>query len=161
MMLVAGNNVWLRKRASSPSPGMALVRVLNTSVFFGLPIASVALLWANRLIPADLPARAGFEAGCFVAAWLAVALLACATRHAQPLQGRLLMGVLGLLASGLPLVNYLTTSQGHLLVTLTQAPALAAVDLVLLASGAIFLWRAGRARPAAQRPLTNAQEKLA
>ena len=161
MMLVAGNNVWLRKRASSPSPGMALVRVLNTSVFFGLPIASVALLWANRLIPADLPARAGFEAGCFVAAWLAVALLACATRHAQPLQGRLLMGVLGLLASGLPLVNYLTTSHGHLLVTLTQAPALAAVDLVLLASGAIFLWRAGRARPAAQRPLTNAQEKLA
>ena len=90
---------------------MALVRVLNTSVFFGLPIASVALLWANRLIPADLPARASVEAGCFIAAWLAIALVALVTRHARPAQTRVLTGVLGLLALGLPVVNYFTTCQ--------------------------------------------------
>ena len=159
MMLVAGNNVWLRKRASSPSPGMALVRVLNTSVFFGLPIASVALLWANRLIPADLPARASVEAGCFIAAWLMVALVALVTRHARPAQTRVLTGVLGLLALGLPVVNYFTTSHGHLLMTPRHAPTLAAVDLVLLAMGIICVWRAGKGRSAAVSPLpTSSQE---
>ncbi|SDR76321.1 PepSY-associated TM region [Halopseudomonas litoralis] len=35
MMLVAGNNVWLRKRANRQTSGLSVVRALNTAVFFG------------------------------------------------------------------------------------------------------------------------------
>ena len=38
--------------------------------------------------------------------------------------------------------DYLTTANGHLLVTLRQAPALAAVDLTLSVIGVICAWRA-------------------
>lgn len=141
MMLIAGNNVWLRKRANRQTSGLSVVRALNTAVFFGLPIASIALLWANRLIPADMTSRASAEGWSFVGAWLAVTGFALLFRKSAAAQTRTLFALLGLLALGLPLVNGLTTSHGHLLATLGHEPALAAVDMVMLLTGVICIWR--------------------
>src|SRR5690606_20087326 len=131
MMLIAGNNVWLRKRASRQLAGLGVVRALNTAVLFGLPIASVTLLWANRLIPADLASRAAVEGWSFAVAWLAVAAFALISQRQPVRQARMLFALLGLLALALPVVNFLTTTEGHLLATISQTPALAAVDLTV------------------------------
>lgn len=135
-LLVGGIQVWLRKREARGGDGIEVVRALNGAVFAGLPLASLALLWGNRLIPAGLAERASAEAWVFVGSWLLVALWAVLARR-QP--RRLLVQQLALgavLASGLPLLNGLTSAQGHLLASLPRGDwALAGVDLFLLAGG--------------------------
>ncbi|PRB77530.1 PepSY domain-containing protein [Pseudomonas sp. MYb185] len=159
MMLVAGNNVWLRKRAKRQSPGLTLVRALNTAVFFGLPIASLALLWGNRFIPSELTSRTTAEAWSFAGAWLLVTLFALLTHRQPTRQTRTLFAVLGLLGLGLPLVNYLTTTDGHLLATINHAPMLAAVDLVMLLTGGLCSWRAVKASsPTADKGIAGGQD---
>ncbi len=114
-MLVGGLQVWIAKREARGGAGVALVRELNGAVFVGLPLASLALLWGNRLIPATLAERASYEAGVFVASWLLVALWAVLGRR-QPrrlLSRQLALGAL--LALGLPLLNGLSSEHGHLL----------------------------------------------
>lgn len=137
-MLVGGLQVWIAKREARGGAGVALVRALNGAVFVGLPLASLALLWGNRLIPATLAERASYEAGVFVASWLLVALWAVLGRR-QPrrlLSRQLALGAL--LALGLPLLNGLSSEHGHLLATLARGDwALAGVDLGLLAAGVI------------------------
>jgi uncharacterized iron-regulated membrane protein len=137
-MLVGGLQVWIAKREARGGAGVALVRALNGAVFVGLPLASLALLWGNRLIPATLAERASYEAGVFVASWLLVALWAVLGRR-QP--RRLLsqqLALAALLALGLPLLNGLSSEHGHLLATLARGDwALAGVDLGLLAAGVI------------------------
>ena len=39
-------------------------------------LASLALLWGNRLLPESLPARGSWEAWVFVASWLLLAVWA-------------------------------------------------------------------------------------
>lgn len=155
MMLIAGNHVWLRKRSQRQTTGLGVIRALNTAVFFGLPIASLALLWANRLIPADLASRASAEAWSFVGAWLLISLFTLlASRHGS-LQTRLLFAILALLALGLPVVNYFTTSEGHLPASIAHSPALAAVDLTLLLTGIVCGWRALKRSPAPANPTVS------
>src|SRR5690606_12543699 len=121
MMLVAGNTVWLRKRAARQTPGLHLVQALNTAVFFGLPVASLVLLWANR---------------------------AALVSSRQPLaRARALLGVMAALALGLPLVNFLAAPYSHLLVTFGTAPELALVDLTLLICGVLLAVAVARYRP--------------
>ncbi|MBB1520072.1 PepSY-associated TM helix domain-containing protein [Aquipseudomonas guryensis] len=144
-MLVGGLQVWLAKREARGGAGIGLVRALNGAVFAGLPLASLALLWGNRLIPADLAERATAEGWVFVGSWLLLALWAVVQRN-QPrrlLSQQLALGAV--LALGLPLVNVLTTSHGGLPSSLLRGDwALAGIDLFLLFSGllcALFAWR--------------------
>lgn len=144
-MLVAGLQVWLNKREARGDAGIGLVRALNGAVFAGLPLASLALLWGNRLIPDNLTERASAEGWVFVGSWLLV-LLWSAVRRNQPrslLSQQLALGAL--LALGLPLLNALTTTHGSLLSSLPRGDwALAGIDLFLLFSGvlcAFFAWR--------------------
>lgn len=64
-----------RKRQTAEGrAGIWLYRVaepLNMAVVAGLSLSCIALLWANRLLPAGLEARAGWEVGVFFAVWLA------------------------------------------------------------------------------------------
>lgn len=46
----------------------------NVGAVAGLLLACIALLWANRLLPADMPLRAPAELGCFLAVWIAAIL---------------------------------------------------------------------------------------
>lgn len=158
MMLVAGNTVWLRKRAARQTPGLHLVQALNTAVFFGLPVASLVLLWANRLIPAELEHRASVEAWSFVLAWLAVTLATLVSSRQPLARARALLGVMAALALGLPLVNFLTAPHSHLLVTFGTAPELALVDLTLLICGVLLAVAMARYRPRQPVPAARKTE---
>nr|WP_238996044.1 PepSY-associated TM helix domain-containing protein [Azotobacter chroococcum] len=48
---------------------LRLVETLNVGAVAGLMLGCIALLWAARLLPADLPGRAGWEARLFFAVW--------------------------------------------------------------------------------------------
>lgn len=139
-MLVAGTSVWLRKREARQTKGLQIVRALNGAVFYGMPIASLMLLWANRLLPDSMDARASAEAWSFALGWLAVTGLAVLRRN-HPVQLRRQMLVsLALLALGLPLLNAITT-EAHLVASLAQGDgALAAMDITLLAIGVMCAW---------------------
>ena len=150
-MLIAGSAVWLRKREARQSKGLSVVRALNGAVYFGLPIASLVLLWANRLLPDDMPSRAATEAWCFALSWVAVAAFAV-LRASHPTQlQRQLFCLMAVLALGLPALGGLFTPNGHVLASLGRGDAaLAGIDLVLLGTGVLCAWRAC-ARPAEQR----------
>lgn len=151
-MLVAGTSVWLRKREERQVRGLSIVRALNGAVFFGLPIASLALLWANRLLPDSLAERASVEAWCFWLSWLAIAGLACAGRNQIVQTPRRLFALLAVLAIGLPLVGFLTAPEGHVLAALVRGDLLlAGVDIVLLIAGLMCAWRSIR-RPTVKSP---------
>ena len=146
-MLVGGLQVWIAKRAEQGGRSLDWVRVLNASVFAGLPLASLALLWANRLVPLGIEERALVEGWVFVGAWLLATLWAGVNRRdgRRLLRQQLSLGAL--LALGLPPLNALTTD-GHLVASLTRGDwALASVDLFLLIAGAICAlcaWRMKR-----------------
>lgn len=164
-MLVAGTGVWLRKREGRQVRGIEIVRALNGAVFFGMPIASLAMLWANRLLPDTLAERGAAEAWCFSLAWLAVAVLAYLSRR-QPLGlSRRLSALLAILALGLPLLNGLTSPEGHLLASLARRDLmLAGVDAALLLVGSLCAWNSLRSprtvKPAREetRAATRQQE---
>ncbi len=143
-MLVAGLQVWLRKREARGGYGIGLVRGLNGAVIGGLPIASLGLLYGNRLLPAGMAERASAETWVFVGVWLLVAAWAVLRRNSGKVARDALLAV-ALLACGLPLLNALMTPQGSLLVTLAQRDwDMAGIDLVLLGTGVLcgFLaWR--------------------
>lgn len=152
-LMVAGVKVWVAKREARGGAGIGLVRALNGALFVGLPLASLALLWGNRLIPLGMAERASAEAWLFVGAWSLLALWAVLGRR-QPrrlLSQQLALGAL--LALGLPLLNGLTTAHGHLLASLARGDwALAGIDLFLLLAGlcaALAAWRLARPAPLA------------
>lgn len=140
-MLVAGTSVWLRKREGRQLKGLQIVRALNGAVFFGMPIASLALLWANRLLPDTLETRAAAEGWCFALSWLAIAGFAVLRRNHPVQMTRQLLGLLAVLAIGLPVLNGFTTADGHLLASLANGDGvLAAIDMCLLVVGAACAW---------------------
>lgn len=148
-MVVGGLQVWLTKREARGSRGIGLVRALNGAVVGGLPIASLALLCGNRLLPADLAARASAEAYVFVGAWLLVALWAVLRRNSGQV-ARDLLAVFALLALGVPLLNAFTGGQASLLASVARGDwALAGIDLSLLGCGllcAALAWRRSQPR---------------
>lgn len=162
-MLVGGLKVWLAKREQRGDRSVVWVRALNASVFAGLPLASLALLWGNRLIPSSFAERAVAEGWVFVGAWLLMVLWAVLRRrHSRRLlRGQLMLGAV--LALGLPLINGLT-SNGHLIATVGRGDwALASVDLFMIVVGlicAISAWRLNAAPvpTVARGRTTRAQE---
>jgi hypothetical protein len=107
-------------------------------------IATGALLIANRLLPAELPARGDWQERMFWLAWLLAALHA-AWRTAPVRQARLApawaeqcigIAVVAVLAV---LLNWITTGD-HLLRTIGQGYwPVASIDLVLLVSAGLAL----------------------
>ena len=85
MMIFGGLQVWLAKREARGSLGVGLVRALNLAVCGGLPLASLALLWGNRLLPTQLAGRDTWEIRVFCASWALVALWAIVRRNSGTL----------------------------------------------------------------------------
>jgi len=85
------------------------VEALNVAAVAGLCIACVGFLYANRLLPADLPGRAAWEIRAFLALWL-LAPLHAACRPAERAWTEQL-GAAALLCVALPLLNLATTGQ--------------------------------------------------
>jgi uncharacterized iron-regulated membrane protein len=151
-MVATGLVLWVvKRRVRAPGWGVRIAGVLNVATIAGLPCAMLALLWANRLLPVDLPQRDVWEFRSYFGVW-SFGLL-CAVLCPSRLAWRFLFGLAALLSAGLPVLNALTTNV-HLGVTLRQGDwALAGVDLTVAALApafALLAWRAGRS-PAAQR----------
>ena len=146
-MVATGLILWLAKRRqkgarASPtslpdaSPSLRLVNALNIATIAGLPLATAAYFWANRLLSADLPTRAAWEVRAFFIAWLA----ACAwTLIARRNRWRDLLGASALLLMGLPLLNAFTAS--HLIATMAQGDGVrAGFEMVCIGGGAVLGW---------------------
>ncbi|WP_031763126.1 PepSY domain-containing protein, partial [Pseudomonas aeruginosa] len=161
MMIFGGLQVWLAKREVRGSRGVGLVRALNLAVCGGLPLASLALLWGNRLLPTQLAGRDTWEIRVFCASWALVALWAIVRRNSGTL-GRTQLRLAAVLALGLPLLGLLRSPEGNLLASLQRGDwVLAGVDLSLLGLGLLCAWLGWRRRQASSKPVRrrlNVQE---
>ncbi|MEN5397228.1 PepSY-associated TM helix domain-containing protein [Achromobacter xylosoxidans] len=127
------------------------VEALNVAALGGIALASIAYLYANRLIPASWAERDTWEIRLFFAAWAGSLIHARwrAPRRAWIEQ----LGLAALLCLALPLLNWATTGQ-HLWAYARLADGqLLAVELTALAFGlalayaASALWRKARDAP--------------
>ncbi len=147
VMVGSGLILWVVKRRSQrsradngrdgPEPfGHRLVDRLNIGVVAGLPLAVAAYFWANRLLPAGLEERAGWEIGVFFLAW-AAALLHAPLRPSRRAWAEQLWAGAALYAL-LPLLNA-ATAAGHLGNSLPAGNwLLAGFDLTALAVGLLL-----------------------
>ena len=172
VMLATATQVWIKKRsrqagAAGLRSGYGLVKILNVAVIAGMPVASAALLWANRLLPYDLPDRANLEAESFCASWLLAAVWG-ALRLQRGKPWRDLFAVTAVLLLALPLMNALTQPRSSLLASVADRDwVLVGVDVTSFVLGLGFAWlgwlstctrqRAETRQRAAALSLTQAQ----
>lgn len=153
-----------RQHAARGESGARVVDALAVTTVTGIVVAAIAMLVANRLIPADLAGRDVWEKGTYWGAWL-LALLHAFWRSAPVAQGRIApawreqcWAIAGLAVAAV-LLNWMTTGD-HLLRTLglTGGEAywpVAGLDLSLLAAAGLAVVAARRLgqREAGRRPV--------
>lgn len=122
-----------------------IIEGLNVGAVAGICVASIAYLYANRLLPAEMPERAVWEIRAFLLVWLATFPHAMCRPPAKAWAEQL--GAGALLCLCLPVVNVATTGQ-HLLQYLAMDDwQRAGVELVVLIAGLALAgaaWRAHR-----------------
>lgn len=151
-MVGTGMILWVvkrlpQKRKGQYHAGHRLVERLNVAAIAGLFLALGAYFWLNRLLPATLEGRAGWEIKGFFIAWALTLAHARLREHKQAWREQL-YGIVVLYA-GLPLLN-VQYADSHLAATLAHGRwTLVSVDLVLLATAALAAWAAWYLRPSA------------
>ncbi|MEY4932875.1 MAG: hypothetical protein RLZZ403_1195 [Pseudomonadota bacterium] len=164
-MVATGLVLWTVKRrersvGGNESLGLRLVERLNVGTIIGLPIGIGSYFLANRLIPAGLDGRGGWEAHVLFVVWAGTLCYAAL----RPV-GRAwieLCGLAAVLCAVLPLVNLATTDR-HLGVTIPYDHwrgewGLAGFDLTMLALGLVF---AGLAMAVRRRVRQRSQQDAA
>ncbi|KQM72835.1 PepSY domain-containing protein [Xylophilus sp. Leaf220] len=136
------------------------VEVLNVAAVVGIVVASAAYFYGNRLLPADMPGRAGAEIQVFFGAWVFSLV------HAALRPGRRAWveqsAAAALLCLGLPLLNHLTAGQYLIDYWLAGDGVRGAVECTALGFGvglACIAWRvqrSGRKAVPAQRTAASA-----
>ena len=129
-----------QQHAKTNSQGVRIVDALAVTAVTGMVIAAIAMLVANRLLPADLPGKGGFEQNVFWSSWV-LALVHAAWRSAPVARAafnpawREQCWVIVLLAIAAVALNWMSTGD-HLVKTLFTDTylAVAGVDLSLLAA---------------------------
>lgn len=170
-MVGCGLVLWtVKRRKSLPDPdrpyfGFWLVEKLNIATIAGLPVATVAFFWGNRLLPLGLAQRDEWEIHLFFIVWLLMLLHALLRPAKRAWLEQLSLAAL--LMALLPILNGLMTSRG-LLTSLAQGDWLfAGFDLTLWLLSAMFAFIAYRTqqhqaavsrRRSAAPPATHAQE---
>lgn len=101
----------LRRQASVNSLWLKIVESLNVTVMGGLPLACIAFLWVNHLLPATLMERAVWEVRVFFIVWLATLLHAWWQPCRVAWRGQL--SVTAVLCLGLPLLGLFTVGDVH------------------------------------------------
>ncbi|MEG3178395.1 PepSY-associated TM helix domain-containing protein [Sphingomonas sp. RB3P16] len=158
VMVASGLVLWIVKRREKlPDPahpyfGFRLVERLNIGFVAGFPAAMVGFLWANRLLPLAMPARADAEVNAMFLLWGAL-LLHAFTRATRPAWVEQLALTAALLLA-LPLFDMLATGKGLPATIAAGDWTLAGVDLTLLGLGLGYAWAARsvwRHRPAQRR----------
>ncbi|EWC41378.1 PepSY-associated TM helix domain-containing protein [Stutzerimonas stutzeri] len=95
-----------RKQAKANPHFLRVVESLNVAVVAGLSLACVALLWSNRLLPAELANRQGWELRLFFGVWALSWLHAWLRKPVQAWRDQL--STAAMLALGLPLLELMT-----------------------------------------------------
>ncbi|MFJ1301158.1 PepSY-associated TM helix domain-containing protein [Pseudomonadota bacterium AL_CKDN230030165-1A_HGKHYDSX7] len=156
-MVATGLILWLAKRRQKSGKGtgsgsakatllLRLVNALNIATIAGLPLATAAYFWANRLLPADLSGRASWEVRAFFIAWAAACVWTVVVRNNR---WRDLLGASALMFLSLPVLSALTSSQ-YLVALMGEGDGMrAGFELVCVGGGAMLGWiayRSGRSR---------------
>lgn len=112
IMIATGLAYWPKKRRKQLGGrfGYELVSALNIAGVAGLCVATVALFWANRLIPAAAESRASLEISAFFLVWLATLLHAGLVRDRRGWAQQFALAALLCLA--LPALDASTSSAG-------------------------------------------------
>ncbi|GJL61024.1 MAG: membrane protein [Nitrospirales bacterium] len=163
-MIATGLVLWVVKRqgrhTATNTVGYQLVEGFNVAAVAGLLVATATFFWANRLLPAELPAREFIELQMFFTVWslcLGHALLKNFFRHCPSVRiWATQLAMAAMLFGLLPIVNAITT-ESHLLHALSQGRwEVAGFDLSFLVSGLGLAWTARRldqSARASSRPL--------
>ncbi|MCQ4296467.1 PepSY domain-containing protein [Pseudomonas stutzeri] len=151
-----------RRKYAEQSPASRrfhrLVESLNLAAVAGLSLACIGLLWANRLLPVQLPQRNDWEVRVFFLVWAAglVHALWRPTLRGWAEQ----LALLALLCLALPLLNMATVGG----MPWADAPRLW-LELTCVAMGAMLLWlarkvalRAGDRLPTPRRAAMKLKE---
>lgn len=163
LMIASGLVLWIVKRREKlPDPahphlGFRLVERLNIGFVAGFPAAMAGFLWANRLLPFDLPRRADWEVNAMFLTWGALLLHAFLRRPKQAWVEQL--ALTAALLAALPLFNLLATDKGVVATIAAGDWTLAGTDLTLAALGVAFGWAARRVQrftPRARRTAARA-----
>lgn len=169
-MVATGLIMWAVKRrqraerTSGRRPhGLVLVEKLNVGTIAGLPTAVAAYFWANRLLPAGMPARADWEVHALFLTWLLMLVHAALrpTRRAWTEQ----LAAAAFAFAAIPLINALSTPR-HLLHSFVSGDwVFAGFELTALGIASLFggaAWfsrispRAARRVKAADHPAASA-----
>lgn len=126
-----------RKLGHTPF-GHRLVESTNIAAIAGIALATAAYFWINRLIPTELPGRAGWEINGFFVVW-ALSLAHALWRPARA-AWREQCGAVAVLYLLLPVLNPLTGGHGLFTSLRLGQGAIAGFDLAMLAIGALFGW---------------------
>ena len=136
-----------RKYASESRVAQVLYRgveALNVTVMAGLSLACISLLWANRLLPVDMAARAAGELNVFFGVW--ALSLGHALFRPRMQAWREQLGLAGTMCLTLPLLSLLTVNSPWAL------PSRLGVEGVAMVIGALLLWTGWKiAQPAVER----------
>lgn len=129
-----------RRKYASETPAVQrfhrLIEALNLTVVAGLSLACIAMLWANRLLPAALEQRAVWEVNAFFAMW-SLSLLHALWR--PTLRGwSEQLGLVAVLCLALPLLSLATLPEPW------AQPLRQALELTSLALGVALGWLAWR-----------------
>jgi len=159
LMVATGLVLWtVKRRTQLPDParphlGFRIVERLNIGFVTGLPVAMLAFLWGNRLLPLDVANRSDAEVKVFFYAWAACVVHAMlrAPRRGWVEQ----LALAGVLALGLPLYNLVAWQGGAVSALAAGDGAKAGIDIGLLLIGAGLLWAARKVHrfvPAQRKP---------
>ncbi|HVR54265.1 MAG TPA: PepSY-associated TM helix domain-containing protein, partial [Pseudorhodoferax sp.] len=135
------------------------IEALNVAAVVGTGVASIAYFYANRLVPADLPGRAGAEIQVFFCVWLASLLHALVRPVARAWVEQLAVGALLCLA--LPVLNHWTTGQQLWRYAAGGDWERAGVELTAVGLGLLLALCAQRARRSTAQPGTPARARPA
>lgn len=162
LMVATGLVLWtVKRRAQLPDParphlGFRIVERLNIAFVAGLPVAMLAFLWGNRLLPLELADRSDAEVRVFFYTWAACLLHALLRLPRRSWVEQLALA--GVLALGLPVYN-LIAWHGGLFSALGEGDgAKAGIDIGLLLIGSGLLWCARKVHrfvPAMRKPRTT------
>ena len=148
LMVATGLVLWtVKRREQLPDParphqGLPLVERQNIGFVAGLPVAMLAFLWGNRLLPTALEQRSKAEVSVFFAAW-ALSLLHATLRLPRRAWVEQL-ACAGVLAILLPVFNVAVWHGGMFTAFATGDLAKGGMDAGLLLIGAGLLWAARR-----------------
>lgn len=146
VLIGTGMLYWMEKRrvahGETPGLGWRSVAALACGSTTGLLIATLAMMAANRLLPAGIPSRELVEVGVFFLTWICSAIhAAIRTRTDPPWSGQ--CTAVAFLAGACVMLNWITTGEHPGRAVASADWAVLGVDLVL-ALTAVAAWRVSR-----------------